>query len=272
MLKWRLASALVGIPLLLLATYAGGLWLAALAAALSRLGVEETVRLLAVGPLGGNLARFWAAAAPILTFFWPERWGAVVMAALLTFLGAHAVAAARAADPAGLERLGRSAGAGLLALVYPAFFFTHLVLLGRAADPQGRAFPPLWLVLIAVWAGDTLAYFVGRRFGGRRLAPLASPGKTVSGALAGLGGSLAAGAGLGALWLGSGAAGAVLGAAIGAAGLLGDLFESLLKRAAGVKDSGRLIPGHGGVLDRFDSLVPALPVAYYLLMWFGYAR
>lgn len=272
MLKWRLVSALVGIPLLLLATYAGGFWLAALAAALSWLGAEEAVRLLGVPGPGRRLAGFWAVAAPLLTFLWPERWGAVLMTALVTFLGVHAFAAARAADPAGLERLGRSVGAGLVALVYPAFFLTHLVLLGRAVGPQGRAFPLLWLVLIAVWAGDTLAYFAGRGLGGPRLAPLASPGKTVSGAVAGLAGSLAAGAGLGALWLGSGAAGALLGAAIGAAGLGGDLFESLLKRAAGVKDSGRLIPGHGGVLDRFDSLVPALPVAYYLLIWSGYAR
>lgn len=268
----RLASALAGIPLLLLSTYVGGWWLAALAVALSGLGAAETARLLGVGPLGRNLARFWAVAAPLLTFLRPEWWGEVLMAALLTLLGAHAVAAARAADPAGLERLGRSVGADLLALLYPAFFLTHLVLLGRAADPQGRAFTLLWLTLIAVWAGDTLAYFGGRRLGGRRLAPVASPGKTVSGALVGLAGSLAAGAWLGAAWLGSAAAGALLGVAIGVAGLAGDLFESLLKRTAGVKDSGRLIPGHGGVLDRFDSLVPALPVAYYLLIWSGFAH
>jgi len=126
--------------------------------------------------------------------------------------------------------------------------------------------------LAVTWVGDTLAYFGGLRWGRRKLAPNVSPNKTVEGAIAGFTGSVAAGALFGWLvfgvWLGQGITAplaAVGAAAIAIAGQIGDLAESLLKREAGVKDSGRLLPGHGGVLDRFDALIPAIPVAFAYL-------
>ena len=141
-------------------------------------------------------------------------------------------------------------------------------------------------VLCLVWVADIAAYFGGHRFGRRKLAPHISPGKTWEGAFSGWLGVLA----LAALWAGVidrhlpvdgpslytrllagyGVVGLALAAsALCAMSVVGDLFESLLKRAAGVKDSSRLLPGHGGVLDRIDALLPVFPIAMALVTWQG---
>ena len=118
------------------------------------------------------------------------------------------------------------------------------------------------LILLVVWAADVGAYFAGRRFGARRLAPRTSPGKSVEGAAGGMAavGMLATGTGV---WLGLSAVSVILLAllcvVLGALSVLGDLTESLVKRRRGVKESGSLLPGHGGVLDRIDSLTAAAP-------------
>jgi phosphatidate cytidylyltransferase len=116
---------------------------------------------------------------------------------------------------------------------------------------------------------DTLAFFAGRAFGRRRLAPALSPGKTVEGALGGLVGGVAGAFGIRALglpllppWHALG-----LGLLVAAFGIVGDLDESLLKRWAGVKDSGTLFPGHGGMLDRLDALLFGAPVLYYYFLY-----
>jgi phosphatidate cytidylyltransferase len=120
-------------------------------------------------------------------------------------------------------------------------------------------------VILCTWIGDSAAYLVGRSLGSQQLAPALSPHKTVEGAAGGLLAALATGSlifawsGLGSWWIG-----AVAGAGIGIAGQLGDLGESFLKRQAGVKDSGAVIPGHGGILDRIDALLFAFPVGYLL--------
>lgn len=132
----------------------------------------------------------------------------------------------------------------------------------------------LLMPILLTWASDIGAYFVGRALGKRKLIPSVSPGKTVAGAVGGLVASVLV------AWLfvqfvlrpvGQLAftpMGTVLfGAIVSVAAQLGDLFESLLKREAGVKDSSRLLPGHGGILDRFDSLLFVLPVAYLLVGW-----
>ncbi|MEG3193140.1 phosphatidate cytidylyltransferase [Lysobacter sp. D1-1-M9] len=121
-----------------------------------------------------------------------------------------------------------------------------------------------WLLaaLVVVWAADTGAYFAGRRFGKRKLAPAISPNKTVEGLLGGLAAAVVAGVLLGLVAgaeLAQLAAVAVVALVAGLFSVVGDLLESLLKRHAGVKDSGHLIPGHGGILDRIDGLLAALP-------------
>jgi phosphatidate cytidylyltransferase len=125
-----------------------------------------------------------------------------------------------------------------------------------------------WLVVIIV-ASDSAQYYSGRALGRRKLAPLVSPAKTVEGAVGGLIAGAAAGAllvewglpGLGVV------PGALMGAALAAVGIMGDLFESMLKRSAGVKDSSQLIPGHGGLLDRIDSYLFAAPFLYLFLRY-----
>lgn len=138
----------------------------------------------------------------------------------------------------------------------------NLTALDWNSAPRGLAWTAL--VVFTIWVGDSLAFLGGRRFGRRHLAPRISPGKTIEGSLAGLLGS-ALTALLCAFLFGLGlpVAGALaFGAGIGVTGQLGDLIESLLKRLAGVKDSGTLIPGHGGLLDRIDALLLTFPVAW----------
>lgn len=144
--------------------------------------------------------------------------------------------------------------AGIFALV-PAW-----VALGqlRLIEPRGGAWTLYALILIV--AADTGAYFVGRRFGRIKLAPRVSPGKTWEGVLGGMGLALLAGL-VGARVFGVPSAALVpLALTVAAFSVVGDLTESMLKRAAGVKDSGHLFPGHGGMLDRLDSIVAGAPV------------
>ena len=147
--------------------------------------------------------------------------------------------------------------AGLVTLLpaYSAIVYLH------GGDESGAVF--LLYALSIVWVADIGAYFTGRRWGRRKLAPQISPGKTWEGALGAL--SLVAMYGVAGGWwftasLTDGAVLLVVVLAAGSVSIVGDLFESLLKRAAQRKDSGRLLPGHGGVLDRIDSLTAAMPV------------
>lgn len=128
----------------------------------------------------------------------------------------------------------------------------------------------LLYLLVLVWLADTAAYFTGKRFGRTRLAPLLSPGKSREGVAGGLAATLVLGI-AGAWWLEAGPVAGLnfvlLGVLTALVSVEGDLFESLLKRRAGVKDSGTILPGHGGVLDRIDSLTAAAPVFWLGLYW-----
>ncbi|MEZ4564651.1 MAG: phosphatidate cytidylyltransferase [Thermomicrobiales bacterium] len=143
---------------------------------------------------------------------------------------------------------------------------------GWTPAPVGMAW--VLAVVLATWASDSTAYLAGRAFGRHKLAPAVSPGKTIEGALGGLIAAIVASA---AVFGVSGTlpawTGAIVGAGIGVCGQLGDLSESFLKRQASVKDSGHLIPGHGGMLDRVDALLFAFPAAW-LMFWIaeGYLR
>jgi len=129
--------------------------------------------------------------------------------------------------------------------------------------------------LLVTWIGDTFAYFGGRFFGKHKLAPKVSPKKTVEGAISGLVGSGLSGAVFSALVLSQSESlpipigvATLMAVVMGAVGQMGDLAESVLKREAGVKDSGTILPGHGGLLDRFDAIFFTLPLAYFLIsLW-----
>jgi phosphatidate cytidylyltransferase len=154
--------------------------------------------------------------------------------------------------------------AGVLVLAGPWLAIVHL----HAVEGRGP-----WLVLflfVLIWAADTAAYFVGRQWGRAKLAPVLSPGKTRAGVYGAL-----AGAGVCGLMLGRGLGltaertAWVIGLCIVTAfiSVVGDLYESLLKRRRGFKDSGKLLPGHGGVLDRIDSLTAAAPLFTLGMLW-----
>ena len=136
-------------------------------------------------------------------------------------------------------------------------------------SPAGREI--VFFVAFTTWAGDIGAYYVGSRLGRRALAPRISPKKTVEGALGGIAATiLAAALGSGAIWPSLPVVTAMwVGAVLAVVGMLGDLAESAVKRAAGVKDSGTIIPGHGGVLDRLDSVIFGCPVLY-AFVWMGW--
>ena len=127
----------------------------------------------------------------------------------------------------------------------------------------------IFLLLAVIFAGDTSAYYVGSYLGRHKLSPAVSPGKTIEGSIGGLAANLVVGAigkyfflpeipwGLCLLFF----------IAVGVAGQVGDLFESELKRSSGIKDSGGILPGHGGILDRIDALLFASPVAYIFVRY-----
>lgn len=150
----------------------------------------------------------------------------------------------------------------LLGVCYCAFLLGHAVWLRARPDGAGL----LLLVLAVTWCGETAAYFVGGRWGRTHLAPRVSPGKTVEGALAQLGVSvLIALLPLGVASVGTGHA-LGIGLTLGVLGQVGDLVESSLKRSAQVKDAGGIVPGHGGLLDRLDSLLFNVPALYYYVI------
>jgi phosphatidate cytidylyltransferase len=272
----RIGFAAVAIPLALLIVWLGGAALVALVTVTALLGLRELFGLARAGgvePLAGY-GYASALALPVLTFLGltavPGLRGWALLAAGLWVLGllGWGLFARRPA-----ERPLAAAAATALGVLYTAALPSFLIVLrhgpaGGAGAP--RSWAGTWLVffpLVVTWVVDTAAMFGGRSFGGPKLWPAVSPGKTRSGAAAGVIGGLAAAVLLDRLALAP--AGVALGipAALAAglvlavAGQIGDLVESNFKREAGVKDSSNLIPGHGGVLDRFDSLYFAVPVA-----------
>jgi len=160
-------------------------------------------------------------------------------------------------------------GASSAGLLFIALPFSYLVRLNEIPD-HGRQL--VLFTLCLVWAGDIVAYFVGRGIGRVRMAPILSPKKTWEGAAGNLAVSIAVGYPF-ARWMQAGVSAIILIAALAnIAGQIGDLLESAYKRGASVKDSGGILPGHGGMLDRIDSLILAAPVVWVLFLWFGKAR
>jgi phosphatidate cytidylyltransferase len=253
----------VALPALLLALFVGPPWLTVAVVALAlALGLAEFFGLLrARGLRPMHRLGILLGAAFFLEVTWPgiAPWPMLPLAALLP-LG---FALWRGTD---LESVTAAAVTLLGSLYLGALGGTIAGL--RLLEPMTQGAWRVTLLLVIVIFSDTLAFFVGHAFGRRRLAPSVSPGKSVEGALGGILGGI-----LGALAVRSlGLPGlplvdaVVLGVAVAVLGIVGDLDESLLKRWAGVKDSGRLLPGHGGMLDRLDSLLFGAPVLYYYFL------
>jgi len=186
--------------------------------------------------------------------------------AALAVVMAATIAAGLVALASGPPGPGVFMAAGVMALA-PAYVGFPM---GAAAWVHGTVGPQAltWLIVV-IAASDSAQYYTGRAFGRRKLAPVVSPKKTVEGAIGGLVVATGVGAALASWWLPEAgpAGGAVVAFVLAAFGIAGDLFESLLKRSAGVKDSSTLIPGHGGVLDRIDAYLFALPAFYVFLRY-----
>ena len=264
----RILTALVLIPLVVLLVFLGPDWLVTLAVG--------AVALLAGWEYLG-IAQYTGAKPPripvlvaiallfVVSFFYPDRLPAAIGALCLALF-------VYCAFSAPVDRILWDSAGAVFCLIYTGLTLVCLPLLRSSEDGK-------WLVtflLCVVWAGDIVALYVGRALGRHKLAPKLSPGKTWEGAVGSLAGSLLVTAGLLALalalvkrdimalaftgpvwhWL-------VLAVLVNLAAQVGDLAESGLKRSAGVKDSGTLLPGHGGVLDRIDALLLAAPVLWY---------
>lgn len=162
----------------------------------------------------------------------------------------------------------------VLGVLYVGWLGSHLVMLrelpGVVGVPDDVGARLVFFTVLITWFGDTAAYLIGVAIGRHRLLPRVSPKKTIEGAIGGLFGSAGAGilCSLTFLDFVTPLVGTLLGLAGGLCGQLGDLVESLMKRDVGIKDTARLLPGHGGVLDRFDSLLFCGPFMYYYFRFF----
>ncbi len=263
----RLVTATILIPVVLALIFLAPLWAYLLAVEFFLLAsLWELLRMLpSQSARGYSLLYPLAAASPWIWCYTGAGWfGPFLLLSALLILTWSVVGG-------GDVRQGFASSAGnLMAFLYIAVPFSiiagfHPSLAAGAPDPT-RGLELAWIFSI-IWMADSGAYFVGRAFGRHKISPRISPNKSLEGFAAAIVFGALGGAALGRFLFGwSWTFVASAGALLALAGIYGDLFESLLKRSSGVKDTSNLIPGHGGVLDRVDSLLFAVPV-YHLLSW-----
>jgi phosphatidate cytidylyltransferase len=275
----RILTAVVLILVVFALLFFGQLWMLTLAAALvAELAVYEYLKLAAVGAEAHNahlhIPVWWMTLGTALAFVvtlpnFPVEAQLPVLSALTLLLFAWN------GFRAPLIQVLPDTAQGLFGLIWIAYPLTLIPMLWKQEDG-----PALVLFLmVCVWSGDIAALYIGRAFGRHKLAPRISPGKTWEGSIASIIGSMLA-AGL-VLWISDTLTARgnmvlhitepiwqtlVLAAILNVAAQLGDLLESAVKRGAGVKDSGTMLPGHGGILDRIDALLVAAPVFWFCLI------
>jgi phosphatidate cytidylyltransferase len=272
MLRDRARSAAILVPPLLVALWLGGGWILLVVALATLLGGWEVFRLLTAAglssmPLLGIVLAVVIALGDSVKVL-PGGSGLLLASIGVVLLGIGA-----------LTRLDPREGLIVFAITtFGALYVGMLGFVARLSSTDAfvdRSAVLGWLgperawilaLVLVVWAYDTVAYFAGRRFGRRPFMHHVSPSKTVEGVVGGVVAAVVVGAVLLVAFGRPALAGAVFGLIVGAAGQAGDLVESMLKRAAGAKESGRLIPGHGGLLDRIDSFLFAAPVAYFYVV------
>lgn len=260
----RWITAIVAVPLLIALILKGGSTLfTLLVAVVATIALWEYFRIVFTGhapavPRGYTLWSYAIGLALVLTI---QRHGLKMAVALLAI---HLIGAALLS----IFRFSTASDAPVVALkqvfgvIYVPLFLSYAVLIYNGANGIHWIF----LLLLVVVAGDTGAYYVGSYWGRHKLCPAVSPKKTIEGAVGGIAANIVVATGykliflpwvsMPAIWL--------FAVVVGAVGQAGDLFESEFKRVAGIKDSGKLLPGHGGFLDRIDALLFALPTAYLI--------
>jgi phosphatidate cytidylyltransferase len=284
-LALRLVTAALLIPPLIWVIFQGGLWVVGTVVLITLIAVNEFYHLIeakGAEPLRG-VGILAAVALPVITYLGSDYAATVLMSFLLLGVMVAQLGKAQIRDSLA------SISGTFFGVFYVGWLLAHAVALrefhgvvqGRwgvdavlEMHPDVGAFYLLFTVSVVI-GGDAGAYFVGRRYGRRKLAPAVSPGKTVEGAMGAIAAGLVVGVAAKALFdtfrpelsaqLGWSAC-ALFALLLAGVGIVGDLVESLLKRDAQVKDTGTLLPGTGGILDRIDSNLIAIPVMYYLLL------
>jgi len=267
----RVLTAALLIVVVVALIFFGHLWMLTLASCLvAELAAYEYVKL--ANTSGGRVPVWWMAAAVALLFYFSYYRPTEAQLPVLSLLALALLAWSGFRDE--LERVLRDAALGLFGLVYIGYPLLLVPMIWNREDGK----PLILFLMVCVWSGDIAALYIGRNFGKHKLSHL-SPNKTWEGAIASVAGSVIAG--LAVVFLGDflSARGntvlhvleplsesALLAAIINIAAQLGDLLESAIKRGAGVKDSGSMLPGHGGILDRIDALLLAAPVLWIVLL------
>jgi phosphatidate cytidylyltransferase len=266
-LPLRIASSLVFAPLLVWLAFVGGVGFAAFVALLVALGLSEFYRMMMdrgmrpSGRLGVGMALVMCVLAYTGT---PSQTNLLFTGGLLVIFCAELL---RSEGERGIEPMAVT----LFGILYVGWLSVHLVFLRELPRALGQDYAQgatyVLLAFFLTWSCDTAAYGFGLWLGRRRLLPSVSPKKSVEGSIAGLIAAIVA-AHVARLWFApylDVVHATALGAGVGVFAQVGDLAESLLKRVSGTKDASTLIPGHGGVLDRFDSLYFSAPLVYYYL-------
>jgi phosphatidate cytidylyltransferase len=268
----RILTAVVLIALVFAIVFFGQLWMITLFAALvAELAAYEYLQLANLS--GAKIPLWWMAAATAMVFVVTYAWPIEAQLPVLSAMGFILFAVSGFRAP--LKRVLVDTSAGLFGLVYIAYTMSLLPLIWNRDDGK----PLLIFLMVCVWAGDIAALYIGKNFGRHKLAPKLSPGKTWEGATASLIGTMVVAACV--FWIGDAFSAhgnmvlhieeplwqlLLLAVVLNAAAQLGDLLESAIKRGAEVKDSGTMLPGHGGILDRIDALLLATPVLWYALL------
>lgn len=265
MLKTRVLSAFFGIPFIIFILYSGGLYLYLFTAAVSLMGLFEYYR--AMSNIGINPNKVFGYISVILyyiMFLLPitfDRPGFLIALSVITLLTCGIIRQKNNIADISINILG---------ITYIPFLISHLLFIVNLK--YGNII--LWLPFLTAWFTDTFAYFVGIYMGRKKLCPKISPKKTVEGALGGIAGSIIFSIITGIIINYFGVEirlihFVITGFLCGIASEIGDLVASYIKRFTGIKDFGNIIPGHGGILDRFDSILFTIPVIYYYFALIG---